>query len=94
MDTPWLYLYTSHKLHQPQHSAYLSTVELTAGKAISIKNLVVEMFCKNKGNEKEGKIHVYTPTATYLRVSNILALPVCKRIVYSSSCNYTACSVQ
>ncbi|XP_019350266.2 uncharacterized protein LOC102557779 isoform X1 [Alligator mississippiensis] len=71
MDTPWLYLYTSHKLHQPQHSAYLSTVELTAGKAISIKNLVVEMFCKNKGNEKEGKIHVYTPTATYLRASTV-----------------------
>nr|XP_042717557.1 LOW QUALITY PROTEIN: uncharacterized protein LOC101945417 [Chrysemys picta bellii] len=71
MDTPWLYLYVAHKLHQPERSAYLSTMELTAGKALSIKNLVVEMFCKDKGNEKEGKIHIYTPTTTYLRASTV-----------------------
>ncbi|XP_053899120.1 uncharacterized protein LOC128844959 [Malaclemys terrapin pileata] len=71
MDTPWLYLYVAHKLHQPERSAYLSTMELTAGKALSIKNLVVEMFCKDKGNEKEGKIHIYTPTTTYLRAFTV-----------------------
>ncbi|KAG6937545.1 vitellogenin [Chelydra serpentina] len=71
MDTPWLYLYMAHKLHQPERSAYLSTMELTAGKALSIKNLVVEMFCKDKGNEKEGKIHIYTPTTTYLQASTV-----------------------
>ncbi|XP_067407568.1 uncharacterized protein [Emydura macquarii macquarii] len=71
MDTPWLYLYVAHKLHQPQRSAYLSTMELTAGKALSIKNLVVEMFCKDKDSEKEGKIHIYTPTTTYLRASTV-----------------------
>ncbi|XP_030433966.1 uncharacterized protein LOC115658723 isoform X5 [Gopherus evgoodei] len=71
MDTPWLYLYVTHKLHQPERSAYLSTMELTAGKALSIKNLVVEIFCKDKGNEKEGKIHIYTPTTTYLRASTV-----------------------
>ncbi|XP_034640166.1 uncharacterized protein LOC117884128 [Trachemys scripta elegans] len=71
MDTPWLYLYVAHKLHQPERSAYQSTMELTAGKALSIKNLVVEMFCKDKGNEKEGKIHIYTPTTTYLRASTV-----------------------
>ncbi|XP_043349367.1 uncharacterized protein LOC119862732 isoform X3 [Dermochelys coriacea] len=71
MDTPWLYLYIAHKLHQPERSAHLSTMELTAGKALSIKNLVVEMFCKDKGNEKEGKIHIYTPTTTYLQASTI-----------------------
>ncbi|EMP37320.1 hypothetical protein UY3_05455 [Chelonia mydas] len=71
MDTPWLYLYVAHKLHQPERSAHLSSMELTAGKALSIKNLVVEMFCKDKGNEKEGKIHIYTPTTTYLRASTV-----------------------
>ncbi|XP_074867207.1 uncharacterized protein LOC142021855 [Carettochelys insculpta] len=71
MDTPWLYLYAAQKLHQPERSTYLSTMELTAGKALSIKNLVVEMFCKDKDIEKEGKIHIYTPTTTYLRASSV-----------------------
>ncbi|MGH0152589.1 UNVERIFIED_CONTAM: hypothetical protein FKN15_024522 [Acipenser sinensis] len=69
MDTPWLYLYTAHKLNQPQRHTYQSSSELTAGKAMSIKNLVMETFYKDKGKEKEGRIHVYTPTATYLKVS-------------------------
>ncbi|XP_075755429.1 uncharacterized protein LOC102446612 isoform X2 [Pelodiscus sinensis] len=71
MDTPWLYLYVAHKLHQPEQATYLSTVELTTGKALSIKNLVVEIFCKDKDNEKEGKIYIYTPTTTYLRASTV-----------------------
>ncbi|KFZ59595.1 Putative uncharacterized protein LOC400499, partial [Podiceps cristatus] len=69
IDTPWLYLYAALKLHQPQHSAYLLTAELTTGKALSIKNLIVELFYKNEGNEKEGKIHIYTPATTYLQAS-------------------------
>ncbi|NXT84545.1 YP015 protein, partial [Zapornia atra] len=69
MDTPWLYLYAALKLHEPQHSAYLLTAELTTGKALSIKNLIVELFYKDQGNEKEGKIHIYTPAATYLQAS-------------------------
>ncbi|NXK21909.1 YP015 protein, partial [Arenaria interpres] len=69
IDTPWLYLYAAHKLHQPQHSTYLLTTELTTGKALSIKNLVVELFYKDQGNEKEGKAHIYTPATTYLQAS-------------------------
>ncbi|XP_032560203.1 uncharacterized protein LOC116795019 [Chiroxiphia lanceolata] len=69
LDTPWLYLYAAHKLHQPQNSAYLLTTELTTGKALSIKNLVVELFYKDQGNEKEGKVHIYTPATTYLQAS-------------------------
>ncbi|NWT89630.1 YP015 protein, partial [Lanius ludovicianus] len=69
IDTPWLYLYTAHKLHQPQHSAYLLTSELTTGKALSIKDLVLELFYKDQGNEKEGKVHIYTPATTYLQAS-------------------------
>ncbi|NWX92101.1 YP015 protein, partial [Nothoprocta pentlandii] len=69
IDTPWLYLYASHKLTQPQASAYLLTMEVTARKIISIENLVVELFCKDQGNEKEGKIHIYTPATTYVQAS-------------------------
>ncbi|XP_065541888.1 uncharacterized protein LOC136017503 [Lathamus discolor] len=69
IDTPWLYLHAAHKLHQPQHSAYLLTMELTTGKSLSIKNLVVELLYRDQGNEKEGKVHIYTPAATYLQAS-------------------------
>ncbi|KGL77454.1 Putative uncharacterized protein LOC400499, partial [Tinamus guttatus] len=69
IDTPWLYLYAFHKLTQPQPSAYLLTVEVTARKIVSIEDLVVELFCKDQGNEKEGKIHIYTPATTYLQAS-------------------------
>ncbi|KFO98214.1 Putative uncharacterized protein LOC400499, partial [Calypte anna] len=69
IDTPWLYLYAAHKLHHSQHSAYLWTMELTAGKALSIKNLVMELFYKDQGNEKEGKVHIFTPATTYLQAS-------------------------
>lgn len=75
IDTPWLYLYAAHKLHQPHHSTYLLTTELTTGKAFSIKNLLVELFYKDQGNEKEGKVHIYTPATTYLQVSNVM-LPI------------------
>ncbi|KAM4697783.1 uncharacterized protein WCC33_013385 [Rhinophrynus dorsalis] len=71
MDTPWLYLYSALKHHQPQRYAYQTTVEVSAGKALSIKNLVLEMFYKDKGSEKEGRIHIHTPTVTYLRASTI-----------------------
>ncbi|KFU93808.1 Putative uncharacterized protein LOC400499, partial [Chaetura pelagica] len=69
IDTPWLYLYAAHKLHQPQLSACLMTMELTTRKALSIKNLVVELFYKDQGNEKEGRVHIYTPATTYLQAS-------------------------
>ncbi|XP_061456403.1 uncharacterized protein LOC133372116 [Rhineura floridana] len=71
MDTPWLYLYAAHKLHQPQRSAYLATIELTTGKAFTIKGLAVEVFCKDKDNKKEGRILIHTPTTTYLHASTV-----------------------
>ncbi|XP_071300797.1 uncharacterized protein [Agelaius tricolor] len=71
IDTPWLYLYTAHKLHQPQHSAYSLTSQLTAARALSIKDLVLDLFYKDQGNEKEGKVHIYTPATTYLQASTV-----------------------
>ncbi|NWW91406.1 YP015 protein, partial [Rhynochetos jubatus] len=83
VDTPWLYLYAAHKLHQPQHSAYFLTTELTAGKALSVKNLIVELFYKDQGNEKEGKVHIYTPATTYLQASTFNHLG--KNVLHSYS---------
>ncbi|XP_042197113.1 uncharacterized protein LOC103188418 [Callorhinchus milii] len=71
LDTPWLYLQTSHKLNQPHSRAYQSTVEITAAKAISVKKLVLYTYYKDKGNKKEGRIHVHTPTTTYLKASAV-----------------------
>ncbi|XP_038618739.1 uncharacterized protein LOC119942156 [Tachyglossus aculeatus] len=71
LDTPWQSLSLTHRLHQPQGSTYQATVELTAGKALSIRNLVLELSYKDKGNNKEGRIHIYTPTTTYLHVSTV-----------------------
>uniref|UniRef100_A0A6I8P492 Vitellogenin domain-containing protein n=1 Tax=Ornithorhynchus anatinus TaxID=9258 RepID=A0A6I8P492_ORNAN len=71
LDTPWLSLSLTHRLHQPQGSTYQATLELTAGKALSVRNLVLELSCKDKGSDKEGRIHIYTPTTTYLRVSTV-----------------------
>ncbi|XP_029432572.1 apolipophorins isoform X2 [Rhinatrema bivittatum] len=69
MNTSWLSVYTALTLDQPQRGTYHSSIQLNAGKAFSIKNLVMEVFCQDKGNRKEGRIHIYTPTATYLKVS-------------------------
>ncbi|XP_062999023.1 uncharacterized protein LOC134409950 isoform X2 [Elgaria multicarinata webbii] len=71
MDTPWLYLYVAHRLHQPQHSVYLAAVDLTAGKAFVVKGLSMELFCKDKDGEKEGRVRIHTPTTTYLRASTV-----------------------
>ncbi|XP_043944819.1 uncharacterized protein LOC122816125 [Protopterus annectens] len=71
MDTPWLYLYLAHKLNQPQRGAYQSSTELTSGKAISIKNLVINTYYKDSMSDKEGRIHIYTPSATYLKASTV-----------------------
>ncbi|XP_068943844.1 uncharacterized protein [Petaurus breviceps papuanus] len=72
LDTPWLLLSLAHRLHQPHRAMYQAIWELTAGKALSIKNLVVELSCKDKIRDKEGKIHIYTPTTTYLRASTVI----------------------
>ncbi|XP_059835586.1 uncharacterized protein LOC132399349 [Hypanus sabinus] len=71
LDTPWLYLHSSHKLNQPHARAYQSSVEITAAKAISVKNLVIYTYYKNKGNKREGRIHIHTPSTTYLKASTV-----------------------
>ncbi|XP_013916830.1 PREDICTED: uncharacterized protein LOC106544943 [Thamnophis sirtalis] len=72
MDTPWLYLYATHKFHQFQRSAFFTAVELTASKAFVVKGLTVELYCKDDDTQKEGRIEIRTSTTTYLRANQEL----------------------
>lgn len=69
MDTPWLYIYTAHKLsQQPRHTLHL-TSELTASKWLTIRSLLLEGFYRDRGREREARLKLYTPAVTYIQVS-------------------------
>ncbi|XP_074545635.1 uncharacterized protein LOC141804879 [Halichoeres trimaculatus] len=68
MDTPWLYIYTSHKLSQQQlHTLHL-TSELTASKWLTVRNLQLEGFYRDRGREREARLQLCTPAVTYIQV--------------------------
>ncbi|CAJ1071926.1 uncharacterized protein LOC122887130 [Xyrichtys novacula] len=68
MDTPWLYIYTSHKLSQQQHHTLQLTSELTTSKWLTVRNLQLEGFYRNRGREKETRLQLYIPALTYIQV--------------------------
>ncbi|XP_057606639.1 uncharacterized protein LOC130861610 [Hippopotamus amphibius kiboko] len=74
LDSPWLMVSGAHRLYWPHRATFQAVLELTLGKAWILKNLVMNVACKSQGLHKEGKIHVYTPATTYLRVSTVTAL--------------------
>ncbi|XP_070830189.1 uncharacterized protein [Chaetodon trifascialis] len=67
MDTPWLYLYTGHKLTQHQRHTLQLTSELTASKWLTIRNLLLEGLYRDRGREKEARLKLYTPSVTYVQ---------------------------
>ncbi|XP_029970977.1 uncharacterized protein LOC115405520 [Salarias fasciatus] len=67
MDTPWLYVYAAHKLVQLQRHTLQLTSELTARKWLTVQNLVLEGFCRDRGREKEARLELYSPAVTYLQ---------------------------
>ncbi|KAJ8356852.1 hypothetical protein SKAU_G00196460 [Synaphobranchus kaupii] len=69
MDTPWLYVYTAHKLSQPQRHTFHFKSEITARKLVNLRSLVLEGFYREKSKEREGLLHLYTPTGTYFKAS-------------------------
>ncbi|KAG7456895.1 hypothetical protein MATL_G00240760 [Megalops atlanticus] len=69
MDTPWLYVYSAHKLSQPQRRAVQFSAEITTRKWVTLRNLVLEGSYREKSKEREGRLHLYTPTTTYLKAS-------------------------
>ncbi|XP_051279537.1 uncharacterized protein LOC127375918 isoform X2 [Dicentrarchus labrax] len=67
MDTPWLYIYTAHKLNQHQRHTLQLNSELTASKWLTIHNLLLEGFYRDRGREKEARLELYTPAGTYIQ---------------------------
>lgn len=70
MDSPWLHVHTAHKLSQLQQRTARLTSQLTVGKWLSIRNLLLEAFLMDTGREKEARLKVYTPAVTYIKVRN------------------------
>ncbi|CAB1444060.1 unnamed protein product [Pleuronectes platessa] len=66
MDSPWLYIYTAHKLSHLQRHTLQLTSELTASKWLTIPNLTLEGFYRDRGREREARLELYTSSATYL----------------------------
>ncbi|XP_037837860.1 uncharacterized protein LOC108248532 [Kryptolebias marmoratus] len=67
MDTPWLYIYTTHKLSWLQRHTLHLTSELTASKSLSVRNLVLQGFYRDRNKEKEARLEIYTPAVSYLQ---------------------------
>ena len=61
MDTPWLYIYTTHKLSQPQRHTLQLTSELTARKWLTLRSLALEGLYTARSREREARLHLYTP---------------------------------
>ncbi|CAI9172796.1 unnamed protein product [Rangifer tarandus platyrhynchus] len=74
LNSPWLMVSTAHRLYWPNRATFQAVLELTLGKAWTLKNLVINVACRGQGLQRDGKIHVYTPATTYLRVSTVTAL--------------------
>ncbi|XP_034558150.1 uncharacterized protein LOC117826305 [Notolabrus celidotus] len=70
MDTPWLYIYTSHKLSQQQLHTLQLTSELTASKWLTVRSLQLEGFYRDRGREKEARLQLFTPAVTYIQVES------------------------
>ncbi|KAL4836334.1 hypothetical protein H8958_018013 [Nasalis larvatus] len=74
LDSPWLMVSAAHRLYWPHRAVFQAVLELTLGKAWTLKDLVVSVACRSQGPNREGKIEVYTPATTYLRVSTVTVL--------------------
>lgn len=68
MDTPWLHVYTAHKLSLIQQRTFRLASELTASKWLSVRSLALEAFLVDGSREKEARLKLYTPAVTYIKV--------------------------
>ncbi|XP_043117620.1 uncharacterized protein LOC122360826 [Puntigrus tetrazona] len=68
MDTPWLYIYVVQKLTQPQRGITQFSSEVTTRKLVNIRSVTLEGFFKDRGKERQGQLHLFTPTASYFKV--------------------------
>uniref|UniRef100_A0A9J7Z687 Si:dkeyp-106c3.1 n=1 Tax=Cyprinus carpio carpio TaxID=630221 RepID=A0A9J7Z687_CYPCA len=68
MDTPWLYVYIAQKLTQPQRGITQFSSEVTTRKLVNMRSVTLEGFYKDRGKERQGRLHLFTPTASYIKV--------------------------
>lgn len=68
MDTPWLYVYIVQKLTQPQRGITQFSSEITIRKLVNIRSVTLEGFYKDRGKERQGQLHLFTPTVSYIKV--------------------------
>ncbi|XP_065125287.1 uncharacterized protein [Paramisgurnus dabryanus] len=69
MDTPWLYVYVTQKLTQPQRGISHFSSEITTRKLVNIRTVTLEGLYKDRGKERQGQLHLFTPTVSYIKVS-------------------------
>jgi len=69
MDTPWVYVYITQKLTQPQRGITQFSSEVTTRKLVNIRSVTLEGFFKDRGKERQGQLHLFTPTVSYIKVS-------------------------
>ncbi|XP_061654143.1 uncharacterized protein LOC133489262 isoform X2 [Phyllopteryx taeniolatus] len=71
MDTPWLYIYTTHKLSKHHRHTLQLNSELTANKWVTVRNLVLEASYRDRGREKEARLKLHTPAVTFLQLGGL-----------------------
>ncbi|XP_054625428.1 uncharacterized protein LOC129177877 [Dunckerocampus dactyliophorus] len=71
MDTPWLYIYTYHKLSQHQRHTLQLVSELTASKWVTVRNLILEASYRDRGHEKEARLKLHTPAVTLFQAGGL-----------------------
>lgn len=71
MDTPWLNIFSSHKVSRLQPHTVQLTSELTASKWLTIHNLLLEALYRERGREKEARLKLYTPAISYVQVQGL-----------------------
>ncbi|XP_077359529.1 uncharacterized protein LOC144005296 isoform X2 [Festucalex cinctus] len=71
MDSPWLFIYTTHKLSQHHHHTLQLNSELTANKWVTVRNLILEASYRVRGRGKEARLKLHTPAATFLQVGGL-----------------------
>lgn len=71
MDTPWLNIFSSHKVSRLQPHTVQLTSELTASKWLTIHDLLLEGLYRERGREKEARLKLYTPAISYVQVQRL-----------------------
>uniref|UniRef100_G3PU39 Uncharacterized protein n=1 Tax=Gasterosteus aculeatus TaxID=69293 RepID=G3PU39_GASAC len=69
VDTPWLYVYTAHKLSQHQRHTLQLTSELTANRWLVIRNLRLEGSYRDRGRQREARLELSTQAVTYIQAA-------------------------